>query len=71
MSTYAQDMARERYAEGTRVVMMQSRDPDNPINPGYTGTVTWVNDEGKLRVVWDRQITTWVDPVRDQIDKAD
>lgn len=44
---------RQRYPEGTRIVLRRMNDPYAPVPPGTKGTVTYVDDMGQIGVNWD------------------
>jgi hypothetical protein len=45
-------MAAERYPVGTRIVMVESHDPDGTVPVGYEGRVNEITPEGELLVHW-------------------
>lgn len=44
---------KETYAPGTRIRLIESKDPIHPIEPGMTGTVRAVDDVGTVHMHWD------------------
>lgn len=68
--TYAAQMAAERYPVGSKIIMMESHDPDRPVIAGTRGTVADITADGQLRVIWSSGRMSHVDMVRDRIDEV-
>ena len=68
--TFAQDMAREKYPEGTRVQMLEPKDPLHQVPPLTYGKVIGVDEFGNIKVMWDTGRITMVDIARDGLDAA-
>lgn len=44
---------RNEYPTGTRIRLMEMKDPVAPVPPGTTGTVIAVDDVGTIHMKWD------------------
>jgi hypothetical protein len=48
---------REKFPEGTRVVLDGMEDPYSKLKPGDMGTVSFVDDIGSIHIKWDNGST--------------
>ncbi len=57
---------KEQYPPGTRIHLMEMRDPFAPVPSGTEGTVNFVDDAGQLQMEWDNGRTLALIPGEDQ-----
>lgn len=56
---------REQFPPGTRIRLIEMKDPYAPVPPGAEGVVTAVDDIGTLHMKWDNGRTLGVVPGED------
>lgn len=64
---YYVSMLRGVYRKGQHVICdrMVSNDPGRMIPSGFDGTISFVNDDGSLAVLWNDGSSIPLDPLRD------
>lgn len=65
MSSKFVESLRDRYPEGTRVIL-RSMEGESDMPIGLRGTVTFVDDIGQIHVNWDNKRTLALDPKVDR-----
>ncbi len=59
------ELIREQFPSGTRIRLIEMKDPYAPVPPGTEGVVTAVDDMGTLHMQWDNGRTLGVVPSED------
>lgn len=60
---------RALYPEGSRIELIHMDDPYTSLKPGYTGTVTGLDDLGTIQMLWDSGSTLGLIPGVDKFEK--
>lgn len=59
------ELIQEQFPPGTRIRLIEMKDPYAPVPPGTEGVVTAVDDIGTLHMQWDNGRTLGVVPSED------